>query len=89
MPSQIAKKTGKPKKKTFDPSGIRIDDPRLWNIGELASILGVHRQFVTRMVKCGFEMPFGKASVAMAHEFIRNNARSLRVGNVDVEARRK
>lgn len=79
MPTQVARKASKPKKKPFDPSGIKLDDPRLWNIGELAIILGVHRSLVTRMVKRGFKMPFGKASVAMAHDFIKANAKSLRV----------
>jgi hypothetical protein len=62
---------------TIDYSSIKADDPRLWNISQLASILGVHRAYVSRMRSKGFKMPFGKATVAMAHEFLNKNADAM------------
>jgi hypothetical protein len=53
------------------PQAISIDDPRLFNMNDLAVVLGVKRAFIRKMKSEGFRMPFGRATVAMAHEFIR------------------
>lgn len=52
---------------------VTSDDPRLFNVNDLAVVLGVKRSFVTRLKRCGFKMPCGRATIAMAHDFMRNN----------------
>lgn len=52
---------------------VSIDDPRLFNVKDLATILGVDRSSVGLMKKCGFRMPLGGATVSMAHTFLRDN----------------
>lgn len=52
---------------------VTSDDPRLFNVNDLAAVLGVKRAFITRLKRCGFKMPAGRATVSMAHDFIRSN----------------
>lgn len=52
---------------------VTSDDPRLFNVNDLAAVLGVNRAFVTRLKRCGFKMPAGRATVSMAHEFLKKN----------------
>jgi hypothetical protein len=59
------------KKKSKPVGVVTLDDPRLWNISQLAVLLGVDRHFITRLKRSGFKMPFGKASLASVHEFMR------------------
>jgi hypothetical protein len=56
---------------------VTVEDPRLFNMNDLARILGVHRNYIRRLKACGFRMPMGRATVAMAHNFIRENAEIL------------
>lgn len=59
-----------PAKSILQPSEkVSIDDPRLFNMGDLAIILGVDRGTIRSMKKSGFKMPLGRASVAAAHAF--------------------
>ncbi len=60
------------------PPCVSLDDPRLWNKSQLAEKLGVNRAYVSKMVKTGFKMPLGKASLAMAHKFLEENADVLK-----------
>lgn len=50
---------------------VSLDDPRLFNMNDLATILGVDRTTIRLLKKHGFKMPLGRASVASAHEFHR------------------
>lgn len=52
------------------PEKISRDDPRLFNMTDLAKVLGVRRSFIRQMKAQGFRMPLGRASIAMAHRFI-------------------
>lgn len=52
---------------------ITSDDPRLFNVNDLATVLGVNRAFISKLKRCGFKMPAGRATIAMAHDFLRNN----------------
>lgn len=54
------------------PESITRDDPRFFNMNDLAKVLGVRRSFIRRMKSQGFRMPLGRATVAMAHEFLEN-----------------
>jgi hypothetical protein len=56
---------------------VTADDPRLFNMGDLAAILGVTRFDIRRLKNFGFKMPLGRATVAMAHQFLRENADML------------
>jgi hypothetical protein len=49
---------------------VSADDPRLFNMGDLAKILGVDRGYVRRMKSSGFKMPGGRSTVRRAHEFL-------------------
>lgn len=49
---------------------VSADDPRLFNMADLAQVLGVDRQYIRRMKWSGFKMPGGRATVAAAHEFL-------------------
>ncbi len=53
---------------------VASDDPRLFNMIELAAALGVSRDFIIRMKKRGFKMPIGRATVSMAHRWMEANA---------------
>lgn len=53
------------------------NDPHLYGRAELAQRLGVAPWFIRRMVALGFKMPLGKASIAMAHRFIEDQADAL------------
>ena len=53
---------------------VSSNDPRLFNMSDLAVILGVNRAFIRRLKSMGFKMPLGRATVAMAHRFIEENA---------------
>ncbi len=52
---------------------VTADDPRLFNMNELATALGVNRGYIRLMKFGGFKMPGGKASVGMAHRFLSEN----------------
>ncbi len=52
---------------------IAADDPGLFNMNDLATILRVNRGYIRRMKLCGFKMPGGRATVAMAHRFLSDN----------------
>jgi hypothetical protein len=58
-----------------------LSDPKLYGRAELAEKLGVAPFYVRRMIAVGFKMPLGKASVAMAHDFLTKNADLLAVAN--------
>jgi hypothetical protein len=60
--------------KSKSKSVVTLDDPRLWNMSQLADLLGVDRHFMTRLKRSGFKMPFGKASLASVHEFLRTHS---------------
>lgn len=60
---------------------VSPDDPRLFNMNDLAQALGVHRNFIRRLKSCGFKMPMGRATVAMVHKFIEENADILDGGS--------
>lgn len=49
-------------------------DPKLYNPAELAEVLGVKPWFIRRMKFLGFKMPLGRATVAMAHAFLEDQA---------------
>ena len=53
-----------------DIQKITRDDPRLWNMSDLAKILGVNRSYITRMKNSGFRMPGNRASLKSAHAFL-------------------
>lgn len=57
------------------PSGeiVTITDARLFNMNDLAAVLGVNRGYIRRMKFGGFKMPGGMASVGMAHRFLEQN----------------
>ena len=52
---------------------VTSDDPRLFNVNDLAAVLGVKRAFISKLKRCGFKMPAGRATVSMAHEFLKTN----------------
>ena len=52
---------------------VAVDDPRLFDIGELAIALGVPRSSLTRLMKCGFRLRLGRASVGMVHKVLEEN----------------
>ncbi len=52
---------------------VASNDPRLFNVNDLALVLGVKRAFISKLKRCGFKMPAGRATVEMAHEFIKAN----------------
>ena len=52
---------------------VSADDPGLFNMNDLAVILRVNRGYIRTMKRCGFKMPGNRATIAMAHEFLRNN----------------
>ncbi len=54
------------KKPEIDYRGITRDDPRLWNMSQLAKIMGVHRVYITRMKAAGFTMNGGKSTLKNA-----------------------
>lgn len=59
------------------PPAVASNDPRLWNVAELAAALGVSRDYILAMKRHGFPMPLGRASVPMAHDWLRENAHLL------------
>jgi hypothetical protein len=59
------------------PPAVASDDPRLWNLAELSEALGVSREYVLAMKRFGFRMPLGRASVQMAHDWLKENAHLL------------
>ncbi|MES2923128.1 MAG: hypothetical protein V4819_16345 [Verrucomicrobiota bacterium] len=50
---------------------VELTDPRVFNMNDLATILGLSRTTVRRMKQLGFKMPLGYASVTMAHDFLK------------------
>ena len=52
---------------------VTSDDARLFNVNDLAAALGVNRAFISKLKRCGFKMPCGRATVAMTHDFMRSN----------------
>jgi hypothetical protein len=56
-----------------DDEKVSRDDPRLFNMNDLATILGVNRGYIRRMKFAGFKMPGGRATVDMALTFIEGN----------------
>jgi CO/xanthine dehydrogenase Mo-binding subunit len=54
-----------------------LNDPHLYGRAELAERLGVKPWFIRRMLALGFQMPLGRASIAMAHRFIQEQADAL------------
>lgn len=52
---------------------VRSTDPRLFNMSDLAQILGIDRSSIRTMKRHGFKMPLGRATIASAHAFLRKN----------------
>lgn len=52
---------------------VRGDDPRLFNMSDLAQILSVDRGTIRVMKIHGFKMPLGRSTIASAHTFLRKN----------------
>lgn len=63
-----------PAKSLLQP-GERVskNDPRLFNMNDLATILGVDRSAIRLMKQHGFKMPLGGATISSAHRFLRDN----------------
>lgn len=59
------------------PETIRRSDPRLFNMSDLARVLGVSRGFINQMKRQGFKMPMGRATIEMALSFIEKSDDSL------------
>lgn len=68
------KKKRKPERKGYAPPTIAPDDPRLWNQKELAEHLGVPVAYLRAMKYAGFRMPLGRATIGMAHDWLKANA---------------
>ncbi|MBK1884671.1 hypothetical protein JIN85_19830 [Luteolibacter pohnpeiensis] len=64
-------------------SQISKNDPRLFNMNELAEALGVKRVFIRQMKKYGFKMPLGRASIGMAYDWLTKNAEILDGKKID------
>lgn len=71
MPATEEKQT---KRKDYGKPPIEATDPRLWNMTELADVMGVPIDHIRAMKKAGFKMPLGRSTIGMAHRWLEINA---------------